>query len=278
MMGLNSFPLGQYLERVGLKALSPATAEGLRELVRAQSFAISFENLDVLAGIPVSLQPNAVVEKILRHGRGGYCYELNGLLGMALEAAGFHFTRRLSRVTYRRPEPGPKTHLVYAVKVDGEEWLVDVGFGGPGLVEPAPLRANAEFAQNGARFRLLEEKSGDLHLQREVEGKWENLYLISAEPVLPIDIEVVNHFVSTWERSPFRSMFMCVAPVGSGLLVIQGQDLVRLDADLRACDRRPIATLEELRDVMTAEFKVAVPHSILERAWSKVSAGAKPLP
>ena len=104
------FPVAAYLARIGLPALPPATADGLSELVLAQVRAIAFENLDVLAGLPVRLDRAVVYEKILGDGRGGYCFELNALMSGALEAAGFEVRPVMARVTYGRTVPGPATH------------------------------------------------------------------------------------------------------------------------------------------------------------------------
>src|SRR4051812_47350656 len=83
--------LSAYLERLGIPELPPPTPAGLAALARAQSAAIAFESLDAVAGVPISIAPEKIVEKILGRGRGGYCFELNGLFGLALEIAGFRF-------------------------------------------------------------------------------------------------------------------------------------------------------------------------------------------
>lgn len=270
-MAPQAFPIDLYLKRIGLNTLPSPNVEGLHSLAKAQSSGITFENLDVLANIPIRIDLESISEKILKSGRGGYCFELNGLLGNALQAAGFTFEPRLARVTYRRPEPGPKTHLVYVVKIENQNWLVDVGFGGPGLIEPALFEANTEFEQNGTLFRFVLEKNGEFHLQRKTMDEWIGIYMVTHEPVMPIDLEVVNHFVSTWERSPFRSIFMCVSPRKNGVLTIHGQDLVHLDHNLNAVARRTIQDLADLKEIMNSQFHIQVPDSVLEKAWAKVS-------
>ena len=269
-MNSNVFKVDEYLKRIQLNSLPAATRKGLSELVRAQSFSLAFENLDVLAGSPIRLDPESIVTKLLRRGRGGYCYELNGLLGYALEAAGFEFNIRLARVTYRRTEPGPLSHLIILVKCDGEEWLVDAGFGGPGLVEPVLFKTDGEFMQNGACFRLIIEDNGDVHLQRKVAGQWAGLYIISSLPILPVDVEVTNHFVSTWERSPFRSMFMCAVPIRHGLIVIQGTEVVQLDEQLAPVKRQPLKNCSDLQQTMQSIFGINVEDRISETAWNTV--------
>ncbi|HPF70703.1 MAG TPA: arylamine N-acetyltransferase [Candidatus Krumholzibacteria bacterium] len=269
-----TFPLAAYLARLGLDALPPATPEGLRTLVQAQHRAIAFENLDPLAGRPVDLEPAAVHAKILGAGRGGYCFELNGLLHEALQAAGFPVEVRLARVAYRRPGPGPLSHQVLLVDTGGRRWLADAGFGGPGLLEPVPFVQDSAFTQDGVAFRLTSQPDGGVMLAREIDGQWCDVYLVCLQPVLPVDITVGNHFVSTWERSPFRAIFMVARPRGAGLVALQGADLVTLDPQLRPTGGRPLAGPADLVGVMAAEFGVTVAPATAAAAWNTVQAAA----
>lgn len=50
-----------------------------------------------LFGRPMSIDPTAVVQKIVGAGRGGYCLETNALLGMALSALGYTVVKMLVR-------------------------------------------------------------------------------------------------------------------------------------------------------------------------------------
>ena len=76
-----------YLQRIGA-AWSTADAAGLRSLHRAHQQAVPFENLSIHLSEPISLAEDDLVEKIIRRDRGGFCYELNGLFALLLEALG----------------------------------------------------------------------------------------------------------------------------------------------------------------------------------------------
>ena len=274
-MSAVALPMPAYLERIGLHSLPAATPKGLAQLVRAQRYSLAFENLDVLANVPVRLDLAAIADKVLQQGRGGYCFELNGLLAGALDAAGFSFRTALARVIYRRAEPGPLSHVTLRVDCDGEQWLVDAGFGGPGLIEPVLFRTGREFVQNGASFRLLAEDDGDIQLQRRIAGTWTGLYLLSTRAVLPVDLEAANHFVSTWERSPFRSRLMCALPTPHGLMAVEGTDVVLLNPQLMPVKSDPLDSAEALQSVMLESFGVRVQAGIAERAWNAATGCAK---
>jgi arylamine N-acetyltransferase len=49
---------------------------------------VPFENLDIHLGQPISLEPSDLFQKVVSGERGGYCFELNGLLVLVLEDVG----------------------------------------------------------------------------------------------------------------------------------------------------------------------------------------------
>ena len=73
--------------------------------------------------------------RVLRDGRGGYCFELNTLLAALLRAVGFVVTHHQAVVGGE----GPTNHMALLVRLDGERWIADAGLG-EGFLEPLPLR------------------------------------------------------------------------------------------------------------------------------------------
>lgn len=277
MNGPTDFPMSAYLRRLGLSELPPPSVAGLHTLVTAQNHAIAFENLDVLAGQPLGLDAAALCDKILTHGRGGYCFELNGLLGLALAAAGFEVRPLLARVSYGRPGPGPRTHLLQRVRCEGRDWLADAGFGAPGLTAPAEWGAEGEddldespFEQDGARLRLCARPNGVRELQIEAASGWTGLYYAEPWPVLPVDIQMGHHFVSTWPGSPFRQRFMCQRHAPGCSWSIEGQALVCRDRRLVVREQRLLDGPQDLAQVLAERFGLDVPAARVDAAWSQV--------
>ena len=66
-----------YLERIRYNGPMEPTREALFALQRAHLYAVPYENLDILAGKPLSLSEDALFDKIVTRKRGGYCFELN---------------------------------------------------------------------------------------------------------------------------------------------------------------------------------------------------------
>src|SRR6185295_6224569 len=152
--------LGAYLARIGFSGAPRPDLDTLRAVHSAHLNAIPYENLDVLLGAPVDLDRARYFEKLVTARRGGWCYEMNGLLGWALEEIGFRVTRMAGAV--HRTHLGEEAignHLVLLVHLD-ETYIADVGFG-DGLYEPVPLKEGV-IAQNGFQSRLV----------RVVHGWW----------------------------------------------------------------------------------------------------------
>jgi N-hydroxyarylamine O-acetyltransferase len=222
-----NFPLVEYLARIGLKESPKISSEGLQELHAAQAFSIPFENLDILLGRTLSLAPEDLYAKLIHQRRGGYCFELNGLLCLALKSLGFTVQPLLARVLYGLPNPSAHTHEVLIVTIEGNEWLADVGFGGPGLCLPVPIIADQVTEQYGESYRLKRDPDYGMILQKvDRENSYFDLYCFHAkERTLDVDIEMANHYTSTWPGSIFRLLRMCALRQPWGRVTLSDMDL-----------------------------------------------------
>ena len=81
--------LSGYCARIGYSGSHEPTLALLRAIVAGHTAAIPFENLDVLAKRPIRLDRPSLCDKLVRHRRGGYCYEHNLLLLGVLRGSGF---------------------------------------------------------------------------------------------------------------------------------------------------------------------------------------------
>jgi len=201
--------LAAYCARIAYSGSLSPTLETLAALQRRHIAAIPFEGIDVLLGRRVDLTPAAVDDKIIRRGRGGYCFEQNGLFERVLRAIGFEVEGLLGRVFWMAP-PGalpPRTHLALRVTIDGRPWLADVAFGAN--VPPRPLRldvAGAQQTEFGA-YRLTRSE-GETLLEARMAGRWEKLYALADRGCAPADVEAANWYTSTFPDSIFRKALM----------------------------------------------------------------------
>ena len=153
--------LQAYFARTGQEHPSEVSRPALTALIRAHLATFPFENLDVQLGRPVSIDPEAIFDKLVTRQRGGWCFEQNGLFGRVLVALGYE-VRRISAGVMRQVhgEVSMGNHLALVVTLEDRPWLVDVGFGGI-LTGPLPIVAGEE--QSHPPYRVV---------LREVDGYW----------------------------------------------------------------------------------------------------------
>src|ERR671921_596800 len=170
-----------YLERIGYRGPRAPTAETLRRLHVAHLLAVPFENLSIHAGEPVVLDDESLFEKVVARGRGGFCYELNGLFAALLRELGFRVEMLSAAVARRGGGFGPEfDHMALLVTLE-ERWLADVGFG-DSFVEPLLLDERAEQRQGAHAFRIEEDGDRLVLLRKDSGGAWEPEYRFGLEP------------------------------------------------------------------------------------------------
>ena len=143
----------RYLRLLRLSRMSPGLA-ALKEIVSAHVTRIPFENISKiyrqrqfgLTGLP---DTEMYLDGIERYHFGGTCYANNYHLYRLLAALGYEVKLCGADMT------NPDVHMVVMVRVDGREYLVDVGYGAP-FHEPMlrDLKADYEVTLGRERFVL----------------------------------------------------------------------------------------------------------------------------
>ncbi len=201
-----------YLRRIGLKGRPK-----LAQVHRAHVSSIPFENLDPHRGVGVSLELEAIEDKLVGKRRGGYCFEQNLLLKAALEELGAKVDLMLARVRLNaNGAVRPRSHLVMRVESEGAVWHADVGFGLGSLLDPLPFGPGQEHEQSGWRFRVVED--GSLFVLQTFAGdRWTDVYGFHPQPVPFVDLETSNWWTSTHPNSPFVTGLIVSIQSGEGL-------------------------------------------------------------
>ena len=129
----DSVALNAYFQRLGYQGERRPTLATLAELQHRHVRRLPFENLTPFLGEEVVLDIGALERKLVGDRRGGYCYEHNLLFLDVLKQLGFQARGLAARVFWKEHPDArpPATHMLLAVDIDGETWLVDTGFGAP---------------------------------------------------------------------------------------------------------------------------------------------------
>ena len=220
-----SLDIAAYLDRIQVTQAPTVSIEFLRTLHRQHVFHVPFENLDIHLGRTISLAPADLFEKIVRKRRGGYCFELNGLFQLLLEALGFRVYSTAARVLFGAETIPPRSHRLLIVTLDEADWVVDVGFGAFGLIEPIPLTTGLEHSQFTDRFRLERDPLLGFVFQSYHDNSWHNQYAFTPDLHHSIDFIFANYYHSHSPHSIFTQKRLCQLPTPEGRKRLDGKTL-----------------------------------------------------
>jgi N-hydroxyarylamine O-acetyltransferase len=217
----------RYLARLGIEGRPAPTIANLRLLQRAHLRRIPFENASILRGEPLPIDVPSLAEKILDRGRGGFCYELNGLFAALLESLGFDVKLRGSRVFIDGDSLGPPLdHLCLEVTIDGEPWLADVGFG-YSFLEPLRFRTGIEQEDPMGRFRLVDAPDGAIDVEwLHRGGRWRGHYRIDPGTHDLADFAAMCEYQRTSPDSHFHTGWALSRATDLGFVTITGRQYV----------------------------------------------------
>jgi N-hydroxyarylamine O-acetyltransferase len=252
--------LDAYFRRIGHTGAREPTLATLHALAGAHVQSIPFENLDVLLGRPIALDPESLAKKLIHDRRGGYCFEQNGLLLLVLGQLGYRVTPLSARVRWQRPRDftPPRTHLFLRVELDGTTWLVDAGVGGLSLTCAIRLHHDGEQPTPHETRRIVREGALWFH-QVRFETEWLDVCEFTLEEMPPIDRELASWWTSTNSNSKFRQNLAVSRAAPNGIRhTINNREFTTRYHDGRS-EKRELATPAELLTVLSEKFGLNFP-------------------
>lgn len=255
--------LEKYLKRIGFTGRLRPDLVTLEQIVRRQVLAIPFENLDVFQGRRPAHSPAEIATKLLDHRRGGWCYELNGLLGMALAEVGFNVTQSAGEVTKLPLTQQPDgSHLCLVVDLD-RSYLVDVGFGGS-LTRPLALEDMSAEA-NPYRISLRRESAQRWCFEERAHGK-KSCFVFDAAPADENMIQERMYRLANDADSPFIKNLVAQRRTSSEHLVLRGKILSRISAG--GVEAVELGSVREL--TQTLKYRFGIDGTISDTDWRKI--------
>ena len=213
-----------YFHRIGLELpedLTPNSAL-LRQLHLAHCTTVPYENLDMIRGIPTSLEEDALFHKIVEEGRGGLCFELNGSFGNLLRALGYQVTDYAARYLRGESTLPMRRHRVLKVEATDGTWLCDVGIGEVCQREPVKLEEGLVQEQFGETYKLEKEEFLGWVLWDLYKGSWRKFYSFTEEPQLEVDYIAPNFYCEQHPDSPFNKKEMFAVKTLEGRKTLDG--------------------------------------------------------
>jgi N-hydroxyarylamine O-acetyltransferase len=257
--------LEPYLARIGYSGPLDVDFRTLRALHRRHLLAVAYENLDVQLQRPVTIDIEPIYEKIVLRQRGGWCFEMNGLLSWALSTIGFSLTQIAAGVMREeRGEDAFGNHLALIVHLE-RDYLADVGFG-DGLLEPVPL-AEDVYVQGPLEFRLQRLPSGEWRFVNHPEGGARSFDFA----LRPADRTLLVRkcaWLQSAAESPFVLNAVCQIHTPEGLTMLRGRSLKTVTH--AGVMKRTVENVEEYRRLLTEVFKLEIDGA--DALWGRILA------
>jgi N-hydroxyarylamine O-acetyltransferase len=228
--------------------------ETLRGLHKRHLLSVPFENLDIHLGRPIILNEDAFFEKIVKHHRGGFCYELNGSFAALLTRLGFKVTMLSARVASKSGGISPEfDHMTLLVALKGR-WLVDVGFG-DSFTEPKRLDYSGPQSDNGRVYRITRRSGGRLLSRWDAEKRlWEPQYIFSLRPRKLEDFVRRSRYQETSPNSHFKKGRLCTLLAQNGRVTLTDTKLI-VNRGRRRIER-PVKTRGEFDRLLQRWFGI----------------------
>jgi len=225
-------PIEPYLARIGFTGPARLTLETLNALQSLHNESVPYENLDIINGVPLSLEVPAIYNKVVTRRRGGYCFELNGLFAWLLRRVGFEVTEHFAR--YLRDEPAlpMRRHRVLLVKAEGETYLCDVGIGACVPTFPLRFELYAEQPQRRDVYRLVPDEALGYVVEEKKHGVWQPLFSFTLERQFgAMDFLATSWYCESHPDSFFRRANMVSMRTPTGRKTLDGRTFKVFDGD-----------------------------------------------
>ena len=217
------FDVERYLDRIGISRLKSRSPQSLALLQESHLRAVPFENLDIRAGRPLSLDIDALFDKIVTRRRGGFCYEVNGLFARLLRELGYDVTLLSCRTYNSEGKLGPEhDHLALLVRCQGR-WLVDVGFG-DAFPRPLDLDTGEPQILRGRGYRVVTGDDSATYVRRHDDSSWAEQYTFAFRPRTLATFEDMCVYHQTSPSSHFTKKHVCTRLTGNGRITLSQRD------------------------------------------------------
>jgi N-hydroxyarylamine O-acetyltransferase len=257
--------LQAYFDRVGFIGTPGVDVDTLTRIHRGHVENIPYENLDVQFARKLSRDPAAIFDKLVMRRRGGWCYEMNGLLAWALEEIGFKVMRMAGGVMrVVRGDDALGNHLVLRIDLD-RPYFADVGFG-DGLIEPVPLAAGP-IRQRHLSFSMQEFEPGWWRFHNDTRGGASS-FDFELKPADPKRLDERCAWLQSSPDSGFVQNAVVQRHLPDGRLAMMRGKILKMVAEQTTT--RQIASAQDYVATLSDTFALDLPEA--GELWPKIEA------
>ena len=216
------------LDRIDYSGSLDVNPEVLCALQLAFLHTVPFENLDIHANIPITLDPARFYDKIVVNGRGGFCYECNTLFYQLLLQLGFDVHMLAARMTLSDVNTNRYSHVALLVNLD-RPWLADVG-NGQSIHVPMPIPGDTVTVAEQIEYQVGKFNDEEYALYYRKPGlDWLPRFVFSTTPRRLEEFSEMCRYHQTSPESIFMKQRLCTLPTHNGRITLTGNVLSILE-------------------------------------------------
>lgn len=221
----------------------------------------------MVLGQDISLELGAIFTKVVEKRRGGYCFEHNKLVLNVLSQLGFEVRLLMAKVIYNRDVDVARTHRVTLLNLDGDDYIVDSGFGHFGARFPVKLELGLEQDQGDAIYRIIQNSQGDYCYQLFKDDFFFTLYTLSLYQYSEAECLPAHFYSHKIPDAAFVNNMVVCRKFFNNILSLRNSELFRIT------NGETITTVmtsaKVLHQILTDVFELELDFAISEFLFSK---------
>jgi N-hydroxyarylamine O-acetyltransferase len=263
-------PTIQYMANTYLADLeltASADVEFIRDLQSKHVARYSFNSLAVVLGQDISLEIEAIFSKIVEKQRGGYCFEHNKLVLSVLEELGFDVRLLMAKVIYNRDVDVARTHRITLLNLEGDDYIVDAGFGHFGARFPVKLELGLEQDQGDAVYRIVQNENQDYCYQVFKDEAFFTLYTFNLHHYSEAECLPAHFYSHKSSDAAFVNNMVVCRKFYNDILSLRNSELFRISNS--GTVTTVITSAKQLHLILTETFELDLDSAIAEFLFSK---------
>ena len=213
-----------YLQRIKYAGPTTPSLSVLQHLQKQHLFQVPFENLDIHRQVRIELDAKQIYQKIVHNRRGGFCFELNGLYYELLSNLGFE-VRRVSAIVMDEDRNWTPEfdHMSLVVRIEGQEYLSDVGFGRFSFW-PIKLELGLVQEDGEGKFRVEAGPAERLIISKLTNEQWQPEFAFDPKAVAYQDFAARSAYHQDDPSSHFQKQRIITKPSEQGRLTLTDKE------------------------------------------------------
>ncbi len=245
-------PIEQYLAALEV----PQNLTGLAQvnyMIQKHLSMFAFSSINVMLERELPLDIANIVDRIVVRKQGGYCFEHNKLMQVALAHLGYQVRPILARVLLDGNEYNRRSHRLTLLTLDAQEYAVDVGFGIGTPREALPLTSQ-HYQWSQTHCRLCAIQGQDYRVEQLILDNWQTMYRFDLSETTEADCDASHFYTHKFPQSNFVNNLVVSSIDKDKRLLVKRLELFEYDEQQGSETCSPIRSSEHLFQVIVHDM------------------------